>query len=89
LGCGPCCPGNPRSKKIKIGLQDVGLADLDRIFEEALRLTDCSDHELRALMLERVKARNYVPHGMEAEYADGIWNAFVDFRAQRERTGRN
>jgi hypothetical protein len=89
LGCGPCCPGNPQSKRIRIGLQEVGIADLDRIFDEVLKLKDCSDEELRVLLLERVRARNYIPHSMEAEYSDGIWRAFESVRTQRGRARRN
>lgn len=79
---GPCCPGKPVAKRLRIGGQMVGIADLDAVIGEALDLTDDSEEELKAFLLSELKESNYIPSEMEGEYAAAIWDEFVRRRSE-------
>lgn len=74
---GPCCPGNPTAKSLRIGNQMVGIVGLDAIIEHALGLKGASDEELKALLLSGIEEYNYVPREMEEEYASAAWEEFL------------
>jgi hypothetical protein len=80
---GPCCPGKPTAKRLRIGNQMVGIANLDAVIDGALNLTDASDDELKAILLAGVEEHNYVPSEMEDEYIAAIWEEFLRRRSSK------
>jgi len=79
---GPCCPGKPVARRISIGGQTVGIAEFDAIIGRALDATSASDEELKEMLLVDLKRFNYVPAEMEAEYAQAIWQEFLECRSK-------
>ena len=77
---GPCCPGAPVAKRLRIGNQMVGIAELDSILNSALNLPDASDEELKIILLAGVQQYNYVPAEMEGEYTAAVWGEFLSRR---------
>jgi len=78
---GPCCPGKPTAKRLQIGNQMVGIANLDAVIDGALNLTGASDDELKTILLAGVEEHNYVPSEMEDEYVAAIWGEFLRRRS--------
>lgn len=79
---GPCCPGKPVARTIRIGGQMVGISDLDAVIDGALNLTEASDEELKAILLAGIKQHNYIPVEMEDEYSRAIWQEFLKRRSK-------
>jgi hypothetical protein len=84
---GPCCPGKTTTKRITVGGQQIGIAQLDQIIEKALSSEGVSDAELKMTLLRELKIFNYVPPSVEGEYLDGIWDEFQKERARRRKRG--
>jgi len=83
---GPCCPGKPVVKRIRVGNQEVGIAELDRVLDRALVMTSDSEADLRRMMVKELRIFNYIPSEAEAEYSDALWHALVERRAQSSNT---
>jgi NAD-dependent dihydropyrimidine dehydrogenase PreA subunit len=81
--CGPCCPGKPDVKHLKIGGQTVGISGYDEIIACGLSNLDKTDEEQKRLLLDALKKNNYVPHLMEREYLAAIWAEFKPLRAKK------
>jgi len=79
---GPCCPGKPVAKRIRIGNQMIGLAELDEVIDGALSIAGASDEELKAILLSGVQKYNYIPAEMEDEYSAAIWEEFLKRRSK-------
>jgi len=79
---GPCCPGKPIAKRLRIGNQMIGIAELDAVIDGALNLPDISDEELKVLLLSGIKEYNYIPSEMEEEYAAAVFEEFVKRRSK-------
>jgi len=81
--CGPCCPGKPSSRRLRIGGQEVGIAGFDEIMATGLEAMDKSDEEQKQVLLEELKKQNYVPTSMEVQYLAAVWVEFKQIRAKR------
>ncbi|MGQ9588356.1 MAG: ATP-binding protein [Thermoplasmata archaeon] len=79
---GPCCPGRPVVKRILIGGQEVGIAELDAILQKAFEMKGVCDEELKKVLLNELRIYNYVPPSADKEYLKGVWDAFVTYRQQ-------
>lgn len=80
---GPCCPSKSVAKRIRIGDQDVGIAELDKILQTAFEMRGVSDKELKKVLMNEVRNYNYVPPAVEIQYAKGVWEVFMKYREQR------
>ena len=78
----PCSSGKPPSKRITIGGQEVGIAGFEEMMAKGLENLKATDEEQRGILLEELKARNYVPHELEKQYLDAIWVEFKKLRAK-------
>lgn len=81
---GQCCAGKPTSKRLCVGGQQVGISGYDEVMEIALNSLDSSDKEQKAILLRELKARNYVPDSLVAEYLGAIWEDFRQLRARKK-----
>ena len=81
--CGPCCPGKPNTKRLKIGAQEVGIAGFDEIMAKGLEHLDDTDKIQRGVILKELKVQNYVPESVEKDYLDAVWAEFKQIRAKR------
>ena len=81
--CGPCCPGKPNTKRLKIGAQEIGIAGLDEIMAKGLEHLDDTDKIQREVILKELKVQNYVPESVEKDYLDAVWAEFKQIRAKR------
>jgi len=79
---GPCCPGKPVARTLRIGGQVVGVSDLDEVINGALNLTDASEEELKTILLAGIQKNNYIPAEMEDEYTEAIWQEFLKLRSK-------
>ncbi len=79
---GQCCPGKPVAKMLVIGGQQVGISGFDAIMAKGLEHVHGSDEEQRGAILDELKANNYIPGGMEAEYLQAVWDEFRQVRGR-------
>jgi len=69
---------------MRVGNQDVGIADLEGILKRAYEHTDATDAELKEILLRELKVRNYVPASVEKEYMRALWRQFKNYRAEQK-----
>ena len=81
--CGPCCPGKPNVKNIKVGGQSIGISGYEEIMSRGLAHIEDSDAEQKRVLLDELKKNNYVPPTMERQYLDAIWAEFKPLRAKK------
>jgi len=71
-------------QQIRIGGVRIGVVGLA---EECARLAGeagtMPESQQRALLLERLAARNYIPAGMRSEYATAFWREYRKYRGER------
>jgi len=74
----PCCPAAAARmvRKLRVGDGEVGMVELDAVFEEARRLLPASDEALRATLLARARIFNYIPPNAEGDYAEALLREF-------------
>ena len=74
----PCCPVSAARmvRRLRVGDGEVGIVELDAIFEEARRLLPASDEALRAALLARARIFNYIPPQAENDYAEALLREF-------------
>jgi NAD-dependent dihydropyrimidine dehydrogenase PreA subunit len=53
------------------------------IMESALQIMDEADDDIRTVLLAELKAHNYVPSSVEAEYLDALWKQYQTLRRRR------
>ena len=79
------------ARLIDIGGKEVGLVGLDELFTEMSgRAADAEPDALRRELLEGASRCNYVPEGLEEEYAEALYRAFeafLDGGGERDRSG--
>ena len=63
--------------------KEVGISGLDEIVAKGLENLDKTDTQQRRILLEELKARNYVPESAEQSYLEAIWIHFKEQRAKR------
>jgi ferredoxin len=81
--CGPCCPGKPATKRLKVAGQEIGIAGFEEIMAKGLEHIEGTDAEQRRVILEELKAHNYVPDGAEKDYMNAVWAEFRQVRARK------
>lgn len=83
VGCTCGLDGMP-VKTIRMGGGLVGIAGLERIFEQMLPASSdgTANDKLKAELLQVVKIYNYIPPGHDEAYADALWNEFLEYRAK-------
>ena len=57
----------------------IGIAGLEKILPEIAEMGIESEEELKGLLLERVKLRNYVSPGVENDYAVSLLKSYYRF----------
>jgi len=74
----PCCAAAAARmvRKLRVGNGEVGMMELDAVFEEARRLLPTSDEALRAALLARARIFNYIPPQAEGDYAEALLREF-------------
>jgi NAD-dependent dihydropyrimidine dehydrogenase PreA subunit len=82
--CGPCCPGKPDVRQLKVGAESVGISGFDEIMALGLDHVEESDEEQRKFLLVELKKRNYVPKSKEQEYLAALWAEFKKLRAKKK-----
>lgn len=81
--CGPCCPGKPNAKRLRIGDQEIGIAGFEEIIAKGLAALDKTDEEQKRIILAEMKAHNYVPESVEGQYLAAVWSEFRSARAKK------
>ena len=75
---------------VRIGGVEIGLLDLDDIFERVKKQNIDNEQRLMSAILQQVKESNYVPPGEEDVYADGLMKAYRRYlgeKVEEEITG--
>lgn len=80
--CGCGCSGDSTSRNLRIGGQNVGIAEIDKILRKTLEYPKASDKELKTVLLKELKQYNYVPSSMEQEYAEALWKEYLRCKPQ-------
>ena len=57
----------------------IGIAGLDEILTKIAQMRVESEEELKGLLLEMVKARNYFPPSVEQDYAESLLKTYCRF----------
>jgi len=78
-----CCAAKRPVDQIRVGEQEVGIADLEGILRRTLEHADASDDELKVILLREFKTRNYFPAQAEEEYMRALWERFKNYRAEQ------
>ncbi|QYZ79467.1 NAC family transcription factor [Methanofollis formosanus] len=76
--CGGAVPAGPEIRKVLVDGKATGIDRLDRILEDVIALGLEREDEIRAALLERVKAFNYVPTKKADAYAGAL---MAEYRA--------
>jgi len=79
-----CCAAKRPVDQMRVGKLEVGIADLGGILKRTYERADASDEELKAILLEELKAHNYVPASVEKEYMSALWEQFKVYRAEQK-----
>ena len=66
-------------RQIRIGGRIVGIIDLEEIFVGVKALGVKDDKAVKQLILEKVKARNYVPPSSEDLYREELFDEYKVF----------
>lgn len=75
-------------RQISIGGNRIGLVDIDEIFEQVRALGISDPEELKRMLLEKVKAGNYVPPKLEKVYMEDLldeYRVFIGEQCRRRR----
>jgi hypothetical protein len=86
----PCCPAAAARMIRKITLPNgsqVGIANLDQILNEVVRLGLIDVTAIKNELLARAKVHNYVEPVVEKEYADALFAVYEQQRAKTLKTG--
>jgi len=84
----PCCAADAARKVRRITLAggtQVGIVGLACILEEVRALSIDDEVLLKAELLSRVKARNYVSRSAENDYADALYDEYRRSAVENER----
>ncbi len=74
----PCCAADAlrRIRQVKINGILTGITMLDESITEVKAQNYGSDTEVRAALLKKIRIYNYVPKGVEAEYARALMEEY-------------
>ncbi|MGB5880456.1 MAG: hypothetical protein WBH85_10550 [Thermoanaerobaculia bacterium] len=68
--------------QVLVGLDRVGLAGLEQVFERADDSGLGEREELVGLMMEALSTRNYIPAESEDEYRKTVWREYLRHRGE-------
>lgn len=70
----PCCAADAlwRIRKITVNGAPTGINRLDESIAAVRAMDPVSDDAVRAALLEKVRASNYIPPAVEGAYADAL-----------------
>jgi len=74
----PCCPADAlrRIRQIKINGSMTGITMLDECIAYVHTQNCCTDTEIRAALVKRVRIYNYIPKSVEGQYADALMDEY-------------
>lgn len=75
--CGCGCSGKSTARNLRIGGQNVGIAEMDRILRKTLEFPEASENELKTILLRELRQYNYVPSSLEQEYIEALWEEYL------------
>lgn len=61
---------------VRIGGLEIGIVDLEEIFTVIEQEGIEDEGQLKTVLLQHVKEKNYVPSSKETEYTEGLWKAY-------------
>jgi hypothetical protein len=61
---------------LSVGGKDVGISCLDDVMNEVLSLNLDNDAAIKKELLDRIKARDFVPPKSEAEYSEALLSEY-------------
>ena len=64
---------------VRIGGVEIGILDLEETFEDIRQRNIQEEGELRRIIFQEVKKRNYIPSTKEVEYIEGLYAAYRRF----------
>lgn len=67
-----CCPARANTRRIVIDGQEVGIVGLDAILQRVKGSLHLGEEEIRELVLEGLRASNYVPREAENAYVEAV-----------------
>ena len=76
----PCCMADAARKVRRITLSNgvqIGIVGLDSVLFEVKSLGRTDELGIKAEMLGRVKANNYIPTNAEADYAEALYREYI------------
>ena len=68
---------------VRIGGLEIGIVDLKEIFDAMKQRPIEDEGEMKMVLLEKVKEKNYVPSSKETGYAEGVWKAFRRYLGEK------
>ncbi|MEW5747506.1 MAG: ferredoxin family protein [Candidatus Thermoplasmatota archaeon] len=77
------CYSKPPPTTLTVGGTEVGIAGLEEIMEAALQRMDRPDEEVKDLLMDELRARNYVPSSVREEYRQVLWAEYRKLRVRR------
>lgn len=72
-------------KTVVINGKQVGIVDLDEVFERAKEKNFKSEEEIKDFILSEVKNKNYIPPSLERTYREELYEEFLISSGKRER----
>jgi hypothetical protein len=83
----PCCPADAlrRIRQIKINGSMTGITMLDECIAYVHNQNCCTDTEIRAALVKRVRIYNYIPKSVEGQYADALMDEYRKNRSGQEK----
>jgi len=65
--------------KVRIGGVEIGILDVDEVFEEMQKSTIRDEAVLKRTIFQEIQKRNYIPTDKEDEYTEGLYIAYRRF----------
>jgi len=83
----PCCPAAAarRTRRIRVGGYQVGIAEMDRISEEVHAMGLGDDEAVADALLGRARIYNYIPPGAVEDYRTGLLEEYRRTHPRGER----
>ena len=83
----PCCPAEAlrRIRQIKINGIMTGITMLDECIVYVHNQNCCTETEIRAALVKRVRVYNYIPKSVEGQYADALMDEYRKNRSGQEK----
>jgi hypothetical protein len=75
----PCCQADAlrRIRQVPVNGIPTGITMLDEIIDEVKEMNLSSDHQIREMLLKKVKVYNYISKGAEEMYVKAILGEYL------------